>query len=73
MPRGALIEALLAYGYPANANNPQQADPLRDRRSSAGARDDRPPAFVLRMRCAPTGRGVQTDEATILQIREFRS
>lgn len=74
MPRGALIEGLLAHGYPVYAINPKQSDRFRDRHSLAGAKDDRLDAFVIADALRtdrPCFRRVQPDEATILQIREY--
>lgn len=74
MPRGALIEGLLAHGYPVYAINPKQSDRFRDRHSMAGAKDDRLDAFVIADALRtdlPCFRRVQPDEATVLQIREY--
>jgi len=74
MPRGALIEALLAHGYPVYAINPKQSDRFRDRHTVAGAKDDRLDAFVIADALRtdrPCFRRVQPDEATVLQIREY--
>ena len=74
MPRGALIEALLAHGYPVYAINPKQSDRFRDRHTMAGAQDDRLDAFVIADALRtdrPCFRRVQPDEAAVLQIREY--
>lgn len=74
MPRGALIEGLLAHGYPVYAINPKQSDRFRDRHSMAGAKDDRLDAFVIADALRtdlPCFRRVRPDEATVLQIREY--
>ena len=47
VPRGAVIDALLAHGYHVFAVNPKQLDRFRDRHTVAGAKDDRRDAFVL--------------------------
>jgi transposase len=47
IPRGALVEALLARGLHVFAINPKQVDRFRDRYTVAGAKDDRRDARVL--------------------------
>lgn len=47
VPRGAIVDALLAHGFHVFAVNPKQLDRFRDRYSVAGAKDDRRDAFVL--------------------------
>jgi transposase len=47
IPRGAIIDVLLAHGFDVFAVNPKQLDRFRDRHSVAGAKDDRRDAFVL--------------------------
>jgi hypothetical protein len=47
VPRGALVEGLLARGCHVFAMHPKQLDRFRDRHSVAGAKDDWRDAFVL--------------------------
>lgn len=47
LPRGAIVDALLAQGCHVFAINPKQVDRFRDRYTVAGAKDDRRDAFVL--------------------------
>src|SRR5215472_11636643 len=47
VPRGAVVDALLAHGCHVYALNPKQLDRFRDRQTVAGAKDDRRDAFVL--------------------------
>ena len=46
MPRGAIVDTLLARGLHVFSINPKQLDRFRDRHSVAGAKDDRRDAFV---------------------------
>src|SRR3989442_1636957 len=41
VPRGAVVDVLLARGFHVFALNPKQLDPFRDRFTVAGAKDDR--------------------------------
>jgi transposase len=47
VPRGPIVDALLARGCHVFAINPKQSDRFRDRFSAAGAKDDRRDARVL--------------------------
>ena len=47
VPRGAVVDALLARGVHVFALNPKQLDRFRDRYTVAGAKDDRRDAQVL--------------------------
>ena len=47
VPRGAIVEGLVARGCHVFAIHPKQLDRFRDRHRVAGAKDDRREAFVL--------------------------
>jgi transposase len=47
VPHGPVVAALLAAGFPTFSINPKQLDRFRDRRSLAGAKDDRLDALTL--------------------------
>src|SRR5437762_11499898 len=47
VPRGAVVDVLLARGFHVYALNPKQLDRFRDRYTVAGAKDDRRDARVL--------------------------
>jgi len=74
VPRGAVVEALLAQGCHVYAINPKQLDRFRDRHTVAGAKDDRRDAFVaadaLRTDRAAFRR-VQPEDPRVLQLREL--
>ena len=73
-PRGALIDACLAYGCRVFAVNPKQLDRFRDRHTVAGAKDDRRDAWVLAdaLRTDPAAfQPVQQDDPIIVQLREL--
>ena len=61
VPRGAIVDALLAAGCHVYAVNPKQLDRFRDRHSVAGAKDDRRDAFVL-------GDALRTDRAAFRRV-----
>ena len=62
VPRGPVVETLLDRSIPVFAVNPKQLDRLRDRHTSAGAKDDRLDAFVL-------ADAVRTDRAKLRRVR----
>ena len=73
-PRGALIDACLAYGMRVFAVNPKQLDRFRDRHTVAGAKDDRRDAWVLAdsLRTDPAAfQPVHQEDAVIVQLREL--
>src|SRR4029453_10578847 len=47
VPRGAMVEGLIARGFHVFAMNPKQLARFRDRHTMSGAKDDRRDAFVL--------------------------
>jgi transposase len=74
MPRGALVDVLLAHGCHVFALNPKQLDRFRDRQTVAGAKDDRRDAGVL-AEALRTDRGafrlVQTEDPRLVPLREL--
>jgi transposase len=74
VPRGAVVDALLAHGCHVFAVNPKQLDRFRDRHTVAGAKDDRRDAFVaadaLRTDRAAFRR-LQADDPRLIQLREM--
>ena len=74
VPRGAIVETLLAHGCHVYAINPKQLDRFRDRHTVAGAKDDRRDAFVaadaLRTDRAAFRR-LQPEAPLVLQLREL--
>lgn len=74
IPRGAVVDALLAHGCHVFAINPKQLDRFRDRHTVAGAKDDRRDAFVaadaLRTDRAAFRR-LQADDPRLIQLREM--
>src|SRR2546422_1009262 len=74
VPRGAIVEGLLARGFHVFALNPKQLDRFRDRHSVAGAKDDRRDAFVLADAVRtdqPSFRRLQLDAPQLLRLREL--
>src|SRR6266849_6523448 len=74
VPRGAIVDALLARGFHVFAINPKQLDRFRDRHSVAGAKDDRRDAFVLADSIRtdqPSFRRLQLDDPQLLRLREL--
>lgn len=74
VPRGALIDVLLARGCHVFALNPKQLDRFRDRFTVAGAKDDRRDAHVLAAALAtdqPAFRPVAPEDARIIELREL--
>jgi hypothetical protein len=73
MPRGAIIDTLLAHGFHVFALNPKQLDRFRDRHTVAGAKDDRRDAFVLADALRsdrPAFRHVHAEDPRVTQLRE---
>jgi transposase len=74
VPRGAVVETLIEYGFHLYAINPKQLDRFRDRHSVAGAKDDRRDAFVLsdslRIDRARFRR-IRLDDPLVIQLREL--
>ena len=73
VPRGAVVDALLAYGCHVFALNPKQLDRFRDRHTVAGAKDDRRDAFVLADALRTDGgayRRLQPEDPRVIQLRE---
>ena len=74
VPRGAMVEGLLARGFHVFALHPKQLDRFRDRHSVAGAKDDRRDAFVLADAVRtdqPSFRRLQLDAPQLLRLREL--
>lgn len=74
VPRGAIVETLLARGYHVFAINPKQLDRFRDRHTVAGAKDDRRDAFVAADALRTDGgafRRLQLDDPRLIQVREL--
>lgn len=73
MPRGAIVDTLLARGLHVFSINPKQLDRFRDRHSVAGAKDDRRDAFVAADALRTDRwafRRLEPDHPLILQLRE---
>ena len=73
MPRGAIVDLLLARGLHVFSINPKQLDRFRDRHSVAGAKDDRRDAFVAADALRTDRwafRRLEPDHPLILQLRE---
>ena len=74
VPRGAIIDTLLAHGFHVFAVNPKQLDRFRDRHTVAGAKDDRRDAFVLADALRtdrPAFRRVHAEDPRVTQLREL--
>ena len=74
VPRGAIVEALLARGYHVFAINPKQLDRFRDRQTVGGAKDDRRDAFVAADALRtdrPAFRRLQPEDPTLIHLREL--
>lgn len=74
VPRGALLDTLLARGCHVFAINPKQLDRFRDRFTVAGAKDDRRDAHVLAAALAtdrPAFRPLAPEDARIIELREL--
>jgi transposase len=74
VPRGAIVDTLLARGYHVFAINPKQLDRFRDRHTVAGAKDDRRDAFIAAdaLRTDRSAfRRLQPDDPRLIQLREL--
>lgn len=74
VPRGAMVEALLARGFHAFALNPKQLDRFRDRFTVAGAKDDRRDAAVLAAALATDSnafRRLEPEHPLVIELREL--
>lgn len=74
VPRGAVVELLLARGAAVFSLNPKQLDRFRDRFSVAGAKDDRLDAHVLGSALRTDRerfRRLQVDETLVIRLREL--
>ena len=74
VPRGAIVDTLLARGIHVFSINPKQLDRFRDRHTVAGAKDDRRDAFVLADSLRtdrPAFRRVQPDHPCVVELREL--
>src|SRR3989454_10872275 len=74
VPRGAIVDTLLARGCHVFALNPKQLDRFRDRYTVAGAKDDRRDAQVLASALAtdqPAFRRLEPEDPLIVELREL--
>lgn len=74
VPRGAIVDTLLAHGFHVFAINPKQLDRFRDRHTVAGAKDDRRDAFVAAdaLRTDRQAlRRLHPDDPRLVQVREL--
>jgi hypothetical protein len=74
VPRGAIVDTLLARGLHVFVINPKQLDRFRDRYSMAGAKDDRRDAFVAADALRTDRwafRRLEPDQPLIVQLREL--
>jgi len=74
VPRGAVVDVLLARGFHVFALNPKQLDRFRDRFTVAGAKDDRRDAQVLASALATdlaTFRRLEPEHPLLLELREL--
>jgi transposase len=74
VPRGALVDALLAHGAHVYTLNPKQLDRFRDRHTVAGAKDDDRDAFVLADALRtdrPRFDRLQPEAPAVVQLREL--
>ena len=74
VPRGAIVDTLLARGCHVFALNPKQLDRFRDRYTVAGAKDDRRDAQVLASALAsdqPAFRRLAPEHPLLLELREL--
>ena len=74
VPRGAVVDTLLARGFHVFALNPKQLDRFRDRYTVAGAKDDRRDAQVLASALAtdqPAFRRLEPEDPLIVELREL--
>jgi transposase len=74
LPRGAIVETLMARGCHVFTINPKQVDRFRDRYTVAGAKDDRRDARVLADALAtdrPAFRRLAPEDPRIIELREL--
>jgi transposase len=74
VPRGPLVDALLAAGVHVYALNPKQLDRFRDRYTVAGAKDDRRDARVLATALVTDRaafRRLDPEDGRVVQLREL--
>jgi transposase len=74
IPRGALVDVLLAPGLHVYALNPKPLDRFRDRFTVAGAKDDRRDARVLASSLVtdrPAFRRLDPEDGRVVQLREI--
>jgi len=74
VPRGAIVEGLIARGFHVFSINPKQLARFRDRHTMSGAKDDRRDAFVLADSVRtdqPSFHRAQLDEPQLLLLREL--
>jgi transposase len=74
VPRGPLVDTLLAAGLHVYALNPKQLDRFRDRYTMAGAKDDRRDARVLATALVTDRtafRRLDPEDARVVQLREL--
>jgi len=74
VPRGPLVDALLAQGVHVYALNPKQLDRFRDRYTVAGAKDDRRDARVLATSLVTDRaafRRLDPEDGRVVQLREI--
>lgn len=74
VPRGPVVEALLARGIPTYSLNPKQASRLRERASAAGVKDDRRDAWVLAQGLRtdrPLFRALAPEDPLVVALREY--
>jgi len=74
VPRGAIVEGLIARGFHVFSINPKQLARFRDRHTMSGAKDDRRDAFVLADSVRtdqPSFHRTQLDEPQLLLLREL--
>lgn len=74
IPRGALVDTFLEYGFPMFAVNPKQLDRFRDRFTVGGAKDDRRDARAVADGLRTDRRAfrrIHADDARVIQLREW--
>ena len=74
IPRGPVVDALLAQGLHVYAINPKQLDRFRDRYTVAGAKDDRRDALVLATALVTDRaafRRLDPEDPRLVQLREL--
>jgi transposase len=74
VPRGPVVELLLARGIPTFSLNPKQATRFRERSSVAGAKDDRRDAHALAQALRTDRalfRALAVEDPRVVQLREW--